>query len=130
MELSKLLMLQGGPQSRTGVGAPTAEGLGEPGSVKLDPVNDAVSQLAIVQAYFAVVTAGGTPTASQLAAAVSAIGALGADLRTLQAQPESALGKIWVSGTAAAAMAGAAGVLGGVAGWLARGSSGSGRSSR
>ena len=88
----------------------------------LDPVNDAVSQLAILQAYFAVVTAGGNPTASQLAAALGALGAMGADLRSMQLQPEPPPGsKMWVSGTAAAGLAGAAAVMGGVVGWFANG---------
>lgn len=88
----------------------------------LDSVSDAVAQLAIVQAYFAVVIAGGNPTASQLAAAQTALGALGADLRALQLSPEPPPGsKMWVSGTAAAGLAGAAAVMGGVVGWFAKG---------
>jgi hypothetical protein len=88
----------------------------------LDPVADAVAQLAVINAYFAVVAAGGSPTASQYAAAQAALGALGSDLRSLQLQPEPPPGsKIWVSGAAAAGLAGAAGLVGGVVGWLAHG---------
>jgi len=88
----------------------------------LDPVSDAVAQLALINAYFAVVAAGGNPTASQFAAAQSALGALGADLRSMQLQPEPPPGsKMWVSGTAAAGLAGASALVGGVVGWLAHG---------
>src|SRR5271165_1637615 len=61
------------------------EGLGA--APALDPVADAVTQLSAINAYFAVVSAGGNPTATQLAQAQAALGALGADLRAMQAQP-------------------------------------------
>ena len=68
------------------------------------------------------VAAGGNPTAGQLAAALSALGAMGADLRSLQLQPEPPPGsKMWVSGTAAAGLAGASALVGGVVGWFAKG---------
>lgn len=102
-------------------GATTHAGVGA-SLPTLDPVNDAVAQLATLQAYFAVVIAGGNPTASQLAAAQGALGAIGADLRSMQLQPEPPPGsKMWVSGTAAAGLAGAAAVVGGVVGWFAKG---------
>ena len=102
-----------GAASSVGVGAPLPS---------LDSVNDAVAQLAVVNAYFAVLAAGGSPTAQQYSAAQVALGALGADLRSLQVQPEPPPGsKMWVSGTAAAGLAGAAAVVGGVVGWFAKG---------
>jgi hypothetical protein len=90
----------------------------------LDPVSDAVAQLAIVNAYFAVVSAGGNPTAGQYSAALNAMGALGADLRSLQMQPSPPPGsKVWVSGPAAVGVAGVSALVGGVVGWLAKGAS-------
>jgi hypothetical protein len=97
----------------------------------LDPVSDAVAQLAVINAYFAVVSAGGNPTASQFAAAQNALGALGADLRALQLQPSPPPGsKMWVSGPAAIGVAGVSALVGGVVGWLAKGSSTKGGSGR
>lgn len=103
-----------------------AAGLGDaPG---LDPVADAVTQLSAINAYFAVVSAGGNPTASQLAAAQSALGALGADLRAMQTQHGPPTGnQLWVSGPATVGVAGVSALVGGVVGWFARGSKGAKR---
>jgi hypothetical protein len=127
-DLAKIFMPRATPRSPAAAAAPhvSASGLGDPqASAVLDPVSDAVTQLALIQAYFAVVSAGGTPTASQYAAATAAIGAIGADLRSLQIQPEPPPGsKLWVSGTVAAALAGTAALAGGAVGYFARGSKG------
>jgi hypothetical protein len=121
-DLAKIFMPRPSPRSPA-----SASGLGESVGVgvALDPVADAVMQLSAVQAYFAVVAAGGTPTASQYAAAQSALGAISADLRALQTQPEPPPGsKLWVSGTVAAGLAGVAALAGGAVGYLARGAKG------
>ena len=102
----------------------TVRGLGETSGLgdapSLDPVADAVTQLSAINAYFAVVAAGGNPTASQLAAAQSALGALGADLRALQTQPGPPPGnQVWVSGPATVGVAGVSALVGGVVGWFA-----------
>lgn len=94
------------------------EGLGAAPS--LDPVADAVTQMSAINAYFAVVSAGGNPTASQLAAAQAALGALGADLRAIQSQPGPPPGsQVWVSGPATIGVAGVSALVGGVVGWFA-----------
>ena len=96
------------------------------GDAPLDPVTDAATQMSALNAYFAVVAAGGNPTASQLAAAQSALGALGADIRALQTAPAPPVGsQVWVSGPAAVGVAGVSALVGGVVGWFARGSKGS-----
>lgn len=101
---------------------PQAAGVGDVPA--LDPVADAQQQLASLQAYFAVLAAGGNPTASQLAAAQEAVGAIGADLRALQTASTPSGQKVWVSAPAAASMALGAGLVGTIAGWWARGAKG------
>jgi hypothetical protein len=127
-DLAKLLLRQSahGPHASRAVHEVVAAGLGEPGgSPTIDPVSDAVAQLAVVNAYFAVLAAGGSPTASQYAAAQAALGALGADLRSMQLEPSPPPGsKMWVSGPAAVGVAGVSALVGGVLGWMARGSKG------
>jgi hypothetical protein len=106
----------------TGVGDGVAQASAE---TALDPVSDAVNQLSALQSFFAVLSAGGNPTASQIAAAQSALGAIGADLRQLQLQPAPPPGsKIWVSAPAAIGAAAGAGLVGGVIGYLVRGEKG------
>jgi len=121
-DLAKLLLprvFPGSVQAKTSPADPT--GLGDAG-VSLDPVADAVGQLSALNAYFAVVMAGGNPTASQLAAAQSALGAIGADLRAIQAKPQPPAGTgVWVSGPAAVGVAAGSALVGGVVGWFARG---------
>lgn len=116
-DLAKLILPRVLPKADRVVSPNT--GLGEP---PLDPVADAVNQMAAIQAYFAVVAAGGNPTASQFAAAQTALGALGADLRLMQSQPAPPPGsQVWVSGPAAVGVAGVSALVGGVVGWFARG---------
>jgi hypothetical protein len=98
-------------------------GVGDAGSPVLDHLSDAVAQLSSINAYFAVIAAGGAPTSTQLADAQSALGAIGADLRAMQAQPQPPSGsQVWVSAPAAAGLAGMSAVVGGVIGWFAKGS--------
>jgi len=100
-----------------------AQGVGDAvASQSIDPVDDALQQLGALQAYFAVLAAGGSPTASQIAAAQSAIGAIGADLRTLQTKAQPPAGsKVWVSAPAVGAVAVGSVIVGGVVGWMAHG---------
>ena len=107
---------------------PVGAGASNSDETSLDPVNDAVNQLAALTSFFAVLNAGGNPTASQLASAQAALGAIGADLRALQTRPAPPPGaKVWVSAPAALGVAAGAGVLGGVVGWLVRGASEEGK---
>jgi hypothetical protein len=100
-----------------------AVGVGDAGSPVLDHLSDAVAQLSTINAYFAVIAAGGAPTATQLADAQSALGAIGADLRAMQAQPQPpSSSQVWVSAPAAAGLAGMSAIVGGVVGWFAKGS--------
>jgi hypothetical protein len=114
-------------RARQESGEPAAEpiGVGAPAGI-LDPLVDANVQLSSLQAYFATIAAGQTPTSVQLAAAQEALGSLQADLQALQyaSDPKSAPGsKMWVSAGAAGAGMAASAVVGGVVGWLVRGES-------
>jgi len=102
------------PQQPEGIGAAPP---------MVDPVTDASQQLTALQAYFAVISAGGSPTASQLGAAQEALGALQADLRMLQSTGAPPGAKVWVSAPVAGFAAAGAGLLGGLVGWFARGES-------
>lgn len=119
-DLAKLILPRVFPKAAPSPNGPV--GVGEVVGPVLDPVADAVSQMAALQAYFAVISAGGSPTASQLADAQRALGAVGADLRALQAHPQPPPGsQVWVSGPATIGVAGVSAVVGGVVGWFARG---------
>ena len=127
-DLAKLIMPRLPPRAQHAAKAvgdvAATQGLGAGTPVPtLDPVSDAVTQLTALQAYFAVIVAGGNPTSNQVAAALAALGAIGADLRALQAQPEPpTASQVWVSGPAAIGVAGVSALVGGVVGWFARGS--------
>ena len=122
-DLAKLILPRVFPKSvQPKTGSQFEPGLGTTPGAVLDPVSDAVEQLSAINAYFAVVTAGGSPTAKQLTDAQNALGALGSDLRAMQAQPQPpSSGQVWVSGPAAVGVAAGSALIGGVVGWFARG---------
>ncbi len=83
------------------------------------PLDDIPSQIAIVQVYLTAAI-GGTATAAQLTAAQAALNAIAADTMTAKSQLPPG---VWISGTAAGAVAAGAGLIGGVVGFIAGGRS-------
>jgi len=95
-----------------------------PASGGVDLLTDAGRQLQFLQTYFAVLSSGGNPTATQIAQAQAALVSLQADIDGLQ-KAQATLppqGQMWVSLPAAVGMALGAGFVGGAIGYVSRGS--------
>jgi hypothetical protein len=101
------------------------EGVGAP-PAGVDPVMDAITQAGTVGALLQTLSAGGTPTAQQIAVAQAALNGIENDLLQVQINgyagsktaPATPGPGIWVSGGATAAIAAGTGLVGGVVGFL------------